>query len=192
MDKFNKTLNKIEKLISDNILTFESWKKLTGFNEKETSFVFEKDTEMNEFYLSYKNFERQGVSSIIGTVVDYFINLEMAKKGIQEYTPSMFLTSYCENLLNKKEEILELYLEDFDLIEDYLFNFEGKCIEYPMQFLLICTFIKKAIISSKIGQVFGYLPITIEYGIRNSPSVRNIRPLNAGKKSTECENNRPN
>ena len=31
-----------------------------------------------------------------------------------------------------------------------------------------------------------------EYGIRNRPPVRNIRPLNAGKKSTKCENNRPN
>lgn len=34
--------------------------------------------------------------------------------------------------------------------------------------------------------------IFTEYGIRNSPPVRNIRPLNAGKKSTKCENNRPN
>ncbi|MGF2146357.1 hypothetical protein ACQUEF_13420 [Vagococcus fluvialis] len=162
MDKYDETYNKIEKLISDNVLTSENWKKLTGFKEKETLFVFEEDTEMNEFYLSYKNFEKQGVSSIIGTVVDYFINLDMAKKGVQEYTPFIFLTGYYNSLLNKKEEILELYLEDFDLIEDYLFNFEGKCTDYPMQFLLICAFIKKAITISKIDKLFGYLPITTE------------------------------
>ncbi|MFW7382811.1 hypothetical protein ACODJC_01980 [Vagococcus fluvialis] len=162
MDNYDETFNEIEKIISNNILTSENWKNLTGFKEKETSFVFEEDIEMNEFYLSYKNFENQGVSSIIGIVVDCFINLDMAKKGVQEYTPFMFLTGYHDSLLHKKAEILEMYLEDFDLIEDYLFNFEGKCTEYPMQFLLICAFIKKAITISKIDKLFGYLPITIE------------------------------
>lgn len=162
MDNYDKTFNEIEKLISDNILTSENWEKLTGFKEKETSFIFEEDTEINEFYLSYKNFEKQRISSIIGTVVDFLINLDMAKEGLQVYTPYIFLTSYDINLFNKKEEFLELYLEDFDLIEDYLFNYDGNCIEYPMNFLLICTFIKKVIIISKLDKLFGYLPITIE------------------------------
>lgn len=162
MDNYDETFNEIEILISDNILTSENWKKLTGFKEKETSFIFEEDIEMNEFYLSYKNYEKQGISSIIGTVVDFLINLEMAKEGLQVYTPYTFLTGYNINLFNKKEEFLELYLEDFDLIEDYLFNYDGNLIEYPMNFLLICTFIKKVIIISRLDKLFGYLPITIE------------------------------